>query len=1361
MNTSSRCLLFSFFKRGLLLSLVLLLNVIETQGASSSFGIQNLNANKGLSNNYVTSIAQDSRGFLYIGTQSGFNRFDGHTFTHYKSTNTGMAGDNVTALLYEEVNDRLWVGTKSGLYVFRLPQMTLEEIAYPKDAKTYNINDLKRASDGGIWIANHFESVTHYDPASGKFTVYSTRNVKGMPYDILTAVDDGRGNLYVGHYKDGVSVIDMKTRKLRNLRHDPADPQSLPGDRVRTIFRDSFNNLWFATSDGLALKNPASDSFKVFRHTASAGSLAGNAVYALMETPSGDLWVGSDIGGISIAPIRLMTESDGSGFTGFCTISDSNDGHGTASKNIRALFLDSFGNIWIGNFSSGLDFIPHHRLPFERLPWLEFVGNGAKYKSAWSVAVDRNGEIWIGGESEVAHFRDGEFVNSIDLTGHITRYHDRVEHLVPVDGRILIGLDNNGVLELTPETGAVRRLPMPDIADGAMNSFTAINDSIVLIASENGIYVYRGGRIERPENINKDLRWISVNSIIVDRTGNLWVGTNGSGIRVYDRRARRIRTLDKSTGFPSNVVNHLMLDSRGNIWAATGNGVALIRDSASGSGIRTFNVADGMGDKTACAIAEDRSGDIWIATGNSISKWNRQKDMLELYDQRMGVPMSSFMSRAITVAPDSSLYFGSLDGVWRVDPKDVEKMPKLAPVVISDFAWLGDSEEVEGFVYKLKDDGTVMIPHDRNSFRISFSVPDYSESHAIDYFYMMEGVDKEWHSTNGQSSVTFRNLPAGTYTFKVKARFYNGDDESVAELKIRILPPLLLRWYFIVLYVVLLLFLLWLILRRHELHIKKDASVKSQLEITKNKQRLNEERLRFYTDISHELRTPLTLILGPSEDLKHAPDIPEKYSAKIDLINYNARNLLMLISQMLELHKTETASRRLSVRKDDISALVTETALRFKEYNRNENVKLSLDIDRSVPPIYFDRKIISSILNNLVSNALKYTKIGGVTVGIRKSGEDDLEIFVADTGIGISEKDLPHLFERFYRVDENSSVVGTGIGLSLSKTLADLHHASLTVESELDRGSVFRLRLSISETYPDALHKDEPVRPETAKEDAGESSRVKLPVMLVVEDNADIRDYVKEAFRDRFRVETASDGEEGLEKARAVMPDIIISDIMMPKMNGVEMCRRLKADFATSHIPVVLLTAKDSIEDKEEGYAAGAVSYITKPFSARLLIARVDNIIEASRKLAVRFSREGMAVAPEVVEAEDIPQDKVEEDQEIRPQLSKLDREFLSKLREIVLENISNPKFGMPLIAERFNMSNSTLYRKISVLTGTTAVKHIRNIRLQRTCELLDEGYTVSEAAFACGFNDLAYYRSCFKEDFGMSPSMYKKRGQK
>lgn len=387
-----------------------------------------------------------------------------------------------------------------------------------------------------------------------------------------------------------------------------------------------------------------------------------------------------------------------------------------------------------------------------------------------------------------------------------------------------------------------------------------------------------------------------------------------------------------------------------------------------------------------------------------------------------------------------------------------------------------------------------------------------------------------------------------------------------------------------------------------------------------------------------------------------------------------------------------------------------------------------------------------------------------MTVGIRKSGEDDLEIFVADTGIGISEKDLPHLFDRFYRVDENSSVVGTGIGLSLSKTLADLHHASLTVESELDRGSVFRLRLSISESYPDALHRDEPARPDPAKDEAKESSRVKLPVMLVVEDNADIRDYVREAFRDRFRVETASDGEEGLEKARAVMPDIIISDIMMPKMNGVEMCRRLKADFATSHIPVVLLTAKDSIEDKEEGYAAGAVSYITKPFSARLLIARVDNIIEASRKLAVRFSREGVVDAAAPAEV-DLPAEEnagmKREEHEIRPQLSKLDREFLSKLREIVLKNISNPKFGMPLIAESFNMSNSTLYRKISVLTGTTAVKHIRNIRLQRTCELLDEGYTVSEAAFACGFNDLAYYRSCFKEDFGMSPSMYKKRGQK
>lgn len=1326
--------------------------------SASPFFVENLNVNKGLSNNYVTSIAQDRRGFIYVGTENGLNRFDGHSFRHYYAANTSMAGDNVTALLYETSNDRLWVGTKSGLYVFQLPQMTLEKIPFPDEAKVYNINDLRAASDGGIWITNHFESVTHYDPKTGKTRVYSQKTVKGMPYDMLTAVDDGRGNLYVGHYKDGISVIDMKSRKIRNIRHNSSDPASLPSNRVRMIFCDSFNNIWMATSGGLALKSAAGDSFKVFRHSDSEGSLAGNAVYALMETPGGDLWVGSDIGGISMAPIRSLMESDGPEFTGFVNIYDTNDSHGVASRNIRSIFRDSYGNVWVGNFSSGLDFIPHRKPPFERLPWFEFIGSGVKYKSVWSVAADRQGEIWAGGDSEIARFKDGSFVGSIDLMPYLTRYHDRVEHIAVVGNRILIGLDNNGVLELSPDRSDVKRIPLPDVPDGAMNSFTVINDSMAMISSENGVYVYTNGRIEKPGKINSDLEWTSVNSMVADRAGNLWVGTNGGGIRVYDINGNRVRKFDKGDGLSSNVINQLILDSRGNIWGASGNGVFQFKDSElRKSKLKIFGLPHGMTDSNARAIAEDMAGDIWITTGNTICRWNRSRGRFEIYDHTSGLPVSSFMPRAIAVAPDSTLYFGSLDGMCRLTQPNVGKSTAIAPVVISGCASIADADRENGYVYSTGSDGRVEIPYDRNSFRITFSIPDYSESRSVDYYYMMEGLDKEWHSTNGNNSVIFRNLRPGSYTFRVKGKPRNGDEETVATLRIRVNPPVYLRWYFIALYAGVLLFLLWMTLKRRERRIKQNADMKTQLEITKNRQRLNDERLRFYTDISHELRTPLTLILGPSEDLKHASDIPEKYSGKIDLINYNARNLLMLISQMLELHKTETASRRLSVRKDDISALVTEIALRFKEYNRNDNVRMSLDIDRSVPPIYYDRKIVSSILNNLVSNALKYTKAGGVTVGVRKSGEDDLEIFVSDTGIGISEKDLPHLFERFYRVDENSSVVGTGIGLSLSKTLADLHHASLTVESREGEGSVFRLWLKISETYPDALHKDEPAL-EKASEESQIVSRGKLPGLLVVEDNADIRDYVRESFHDRFRVETACDGEEGLQKAREFMPDMIISDIMMPRMNGVEMCRRLKSDFSVSHIPVLLLTAKDSIEDREVGYAAGAVSYITKPFSASLLITRVDNIIEANRKLAVRFSREGTAAAEPASGCEDSSAGANGRESEIRPHLSRLDREFLMKLKDVVLENLSNPKFGMPLIAERFNMSNSTLYRKISVLTGSTAVKHIRNIRLQRTRELIDEGYSVSEAAFACGFNDLAYFRTCFKEYFGMSPSQYKKR---
>lgn len=1353
----------------LMILIVVAVTATRALGAMTS-SVENLNIQDGLSNNYVTAVVQDKRGEIWVGTEAGLNRFNGHDFMSFTVGDIGLPGDAVTALQYDSKHDRLWVGTKSGLCVIQLPDLTPVELKKPADMGDYNITDITPASDGGLWIVNHYGSVTHYNPESEKFTVYNVKNVPGLPNEMLTAGDDGYGNLLIGHFTDGLSVVDMKTRSLRRYTSDPSNPASLPGNRVRIIRLDSFNNIWVGTSNGLGRFDVRSGRFTTFRHiSGDPGSLAGDAVYAVTETPDGTLWIGTDIGGVSCIPVRDIAATDSGRAPVFSNIIVTNDGHGVSSKNIRSIFNDSYGNMWIGNFSSGLDFIPHRRPPFRKTQYFEFVGNGARTKPVWSLLSEDNGNIWAGSENEIALFNGGKLIRTIDLTPYLTRAYDRIEDLTAIGDKILIGLDNNGVLELGADRHSVRRVPMPGVPDKPMNSFTNVGDSLVLIGAEDGFYIYRDGVITRPERFNKEMKWLSINSIAVDRQGKYWAGTYGGGILVFDHDGRLVSRLDQSDKIPSSVINHIMLDSRGYIWAASGNGVMMFSDTSDPKNYKTFSTDQGLTDRYCRAIIEDGSGDIWISTNGSISRWNRITNRIENFDHRAGLPRSSFMSRAVTASPDGWISFGSLNGIWSFLAQDVVTNERLAPVVIYGCQWLDEDEQGNhNALIPLKDD-KFEIPYDRNSIRINFSVPDYSQARMVEYEYMMVGLDREWHSTQGQNYVTFRNLPAGKYTFKVRARFYNGEETTETSVKIRVIPPVWQRWYAILFYVLAVAGITIYILAHRDRQVKRNAAIAMELKNTQAAQRLDTERLRFYTNISHELRTPLTLIIGPLEDLSSNPQMPARFRKKLDMVYHSAQGLLNLVNELLEFRKTETANRRLCVSTGDLPTLVTELGLKFKEFNRNPEVEVKLEVDKNVPRFLFDAEIVKTIINNLMSNALKYTPDGQVSLGLRmveqpvnpsdqsdvsdRSDQSDkpavrryAEVFVADTGLGISKADLEHIFDRFYRGGDKSVATGTGIGLSFSKTLADLHKAEIRVDSVEGEGSVFRLLLPVDETYPDAIHgkqRESEVIEEVEKEED------KMPTLLIVEDNADIREYVNESFKNRFRVETACDGKQGLEKARAMMPDIIISDIMMPVMDGVEMCRRLKADINTSHIPVVLLTAKDSIEDKEVGYQAGAESYITKPFSARLLSARIDNIIRAHRRMAQHFNSGVNGPVPL-----DLPQEK---DEEIRPRLNKLDREFLDKFDKLIADNLQNPNLSMTLIADHFHMSNSTVYRKILTLTGQTPVKLIRRSRLNMAKQLLEDGHTVSEAAYSCGFNDLGYFRSCFKEDFGVSPSAYKK----
>jgi signal transduction histidine kinase/DNA-binding response OmpR family regulator len=558
---------------------------------------------------------------------------------------------------------------------------------------------------------------------------------------------------------------------------------------------------------------------------------------------------------------------------------------------------------------------------------------------------------------------------------------------------------------------------------------------------------------------------------------------------------------------------------------------------------------------------------------------------------------------------------------------------------------------------------------------------------------------------------------------------------------VEILPPFWLTWWAFIFYFALSALLVVFILKtvRNRLLLKNEIRIKD-----KEKQQieaLNRERLRFYTNITHELRTPLTLILGPLEDLLNDRNLSDFYRSRIELIHSSATRLLNLINQILEFRKTETQNRSLTVAKGDLGSLVKEIGLRYKELNSNEKVKIRISIETDKTILYFDSDIITTILNNLLSNALKYTPEGEISLtlaSVDEKGENYTEISVSDTGYGISSDDLPRVFDRYYQAHSRHRVSGTGIGLALVKSLADLHKGIISVESKEDEGTTFRFRIRTSDTYADALHEEEkPVIFTDRKSDS-------LPVILILEDDDDIRNYIVDSLSPQYKTLSAANGKEGLELAQNHIPNIIVSDIMMPEMDGIELCRKIKEDMRTSHIPVVLLTAKDSIRDKEEGYESGADSYLTKPFSSKLLHSRINNLLESRRRLARQIlSQTGNIKSEKTVSA---------------PQINKLDEEFLQKTTVIIEENISNDNLNLAFLTTQINMGQSTFYRKIKALTGISPNEFIRKIRLKNSVKLLTTGkHNISEAAYDSGFNDLCYFRECFMEEDGMTPTEYLK----
>ncbi|MGX5690881.1 hybrid sensor histidine kinase/response regulator transcription factor [Arcticibacter tournemirensis] len=1336
-----------------LLSLLLFISC-SLFGQTGRYDIKKLGIEQGISSNYVVSVTQDRKGFIWFATESGLNRFDGNKFRIYKKNQgvSSISGNELNKVYADRYDDAVWIATqREGLNKFDCNTERITHYkhnpAIPSGIITNDITDIINARNGNLWLSTYYRGVEYFDKKSGRFKHYNRSTIPGMVSDNVWSVnEDNKGFLYIGHVNAGLSVLSLKDKKIRNFRHRLNDRESLPGDEVKTIYVDKNDNVWVGTNNGLALFNSERGAFIVFRHDAANNlSLAANYVYTINQLNDGKLWIGTEKGGVSIldikqnmflAPQHILFEN----------IKYSDSENGLSNPTIRSVFQDSFHNIWLGTYGGGVDFIGHRPPLFLTRAYspIQIRNDVLNNPVAWGMSSDREDRIWVGTDGGgINVFENGKRVMVVNKqTGKVaddailTAMRDKKDNL-------WFGTFKGGVTVLSPQNQRIMYFGAEG-KDPDIRCLYEDNEDNVWIGSSNGLYCYNTVTKQRRHYSanNSKLPGNLVRAVSKDNHGRIWVGFFGQGLAVLDKDLKTVKIYDTYSGFPSNTVNYIYKDKKEQMWVATGEGLVCFNKQGR---YTVFSEKSGLSNSHIRAITEDMYGNIWFSSIGGISRFVPGQKKFFNYDHHHGVPIGDFMSGSVTKDSKGRIYFGSQNGICYFDPASIPTHIGLPAAIITRFRVYPNqpkSSDNEADIPAGKD---IELNYRQNTFSVSFNVLDYSLNELTEYAYMLKGLADSWYQVQGDNSVTFRNIPPGAYELLIKSRIRNQNwSDQLTSLKIIIDPPFWLTWWAKTLYLLMACVTGWFILRFYKRKLNLENSLVLEKINHRQEQELHDERIRFFTNITHELRTPLTLILGPLEDLKSEASLSETHSSKISMIHKSAARLLILINQLLEFQKTESQSKKLAVYRGNIEQLVRETGLKYKELNTRKNINFEIITESKHSFLYFDPDIITTILENLLSNAFKYTQAGSILLALRyisENGIDYTEIEVRDTGSGIPADAIPKVFERYYQVGKDKHVSGTGIGLALVQNLVSIHEGEIFVDSKLGEGSSFRLRLKTGNTYSNAIHLDAILPEEHLVNDKGKPANGKS-IVLVVEDNHDIRDYIFQSLSESYLVYTAGDGKEGIEKAFAHIPDIIVSDIMMPEVDGFELSKVLKDDVRTSHIPIIFLTVKDAIQDRKESYSIGVDSYLTKPFSADLLKSRIINLLEARRKLAelVRKNTGNKNVA-------------------ISESLNQIDNEFIEKITAIIEENIDSDKIDVVFIADKMMMSHSTLYRKVKALSGISVNEFIRKVRIRHSEKLLLTGrYTISEISYMVGINSITYFRQCFKEEFGMAPSEYVKK---
>jgi signal transduction histidine kinase/ligand-binding sensor domain-containing protein/DNA-binding response OmpR family regulator len=1339
---------------------VVLCTVLGFQlAAQPELPIRYMGIENGLSNNSVTRIYQDRYGFIWVGTYDGLNRYDGYSFKvfRHRLNDTSTLINNRVAAIAEDQENRLWIGTKKGISTYsnithRFSPAYYQPIAGQKGGKQLidmPANELMADDKGNVFIGSSGKGLMMYQKASGTIVqvpFVTADGKKEYNYQIQGVRQQKDGTVWVFVNGHGIGVYDYKQHCviIKSTYIGYCGTMEIAGN----------GHLWMSSGSYIFEYNPNENSY-INRGLASAGR---ENVSCILPDEDNGVWVGTDGGGIV-----ALQNGENPVFKPLVSQASLAKPNSTA---ISDLFEDRQGNKWIGTLRGGLNCISNSKRPFASLTHEPISSNSLAGNFVSAFEQDNDGRLWVGTDGNGISIWDRKQNKFTSLNHDNSGLANNLVTFIKqtMDGQMWVATYGGGVDLYDSKTGRFSNY-------GLINHEARLNESNAWLLYEDKNNALWAGSITgslyrfNPQANNFEIfdnKLSDILSLAEDSEGNLWAGNFESLIKI-DRVNKRHEF------YPAeNPVRVIHQDKTGDLWVGTeGSGLLLLDKKA--KKFKAFTEEDGLSNNSVLNMLEDRNGQLWLSTFNGLSRLNTETKQFKNFFQSDGLQSNQFNYNAAYAAPSGEFFFGGLKGMDFFYPDSVALSYSPSNLLVTglriDNVPLSQNNRfTEGKVLYTLDDLT--LPYEKAVLSVDFASPEFTTPDQISYAYYLEGWDKGWNYSGKVRTANYSRLNEGHYKLHIKATNAGGiwgNEEKV--ILITILPPWYRTWWAILLYCGIAVGLIALYITYKNKQSRLAYEVKLAHLNAERETELNNKKLDFFTNIAHEFRTPITLIINPIKDFLYKPGA-EAGPAEMKMVYRNSRRLLSLVDQLLLFKKAESGIDDLRVVKLNLTHVCREVFLCFTQQAKSQQIDYRFESPAEDIEAYADREKLEIAIFNLISNAMKFTPPNG-RIWVRLDETNSrVGLSVQDTGCGIPEEIGAKLFERFYQSKHSGAPLkaGFGIGLFLAKSFVDAHKGQLDYTTKLNEGTTFSVSLQkgcahfaasqIAQLPAQKSLMLAELNEENDETPLAETEAIVQPTrdasmdtlitsghtILLVDDNEGIRQYLTQVFKDNFTLHEASNGKEGLAMAKQYMPDIIISDIVMNEMTGIEFCAAVKEDPALSHIQVILLTGSSSAEIKLKGVECGADDYITKPFERELLLARVASLLKSRNNLQKYFYNEITLRKNDLTISEEY-------------------KVFLNRCIDTVETHIERDDFSIKLFAKEMGMSHSNLYKRVKQVSGQSISSFIRFIRLRKAAELLiSTDCNVNEAAFQVGISDGKYFRAQFVKLFGMVPSEYKKK---